>query len=78
MAAKCAKPREPDESQTKPADPQTVLLGQLAEGMRAALAEGDVEAARIAHETIGRLLGAPGAHAGGVIDLAVERTRRGG
>ena len=57
-AAKCAKPRHADESQTKPADPRTVLLAQLAEGMRAALAEGDVEAARIAHETIGRLLAA--------------------
>ncbi|KYF91106.1 hypothetical protein BE20_15655 [Sorangium cellulosum] len=34
--------------------------------------------ARIAHETIGRLLGAPGADAAAVIDLAAERTRRGG
>ncbi|WP_437294139.1 hypothetical protein [Sorangium sp. So ce426] len=55
-AAKCAKPRQADESWTKPADPRTLLLSQLAEGMRAALAAGDVEAARIAHETIGRLL----------------------
>ncbi|WP_437980856.1 hypothetical protein [Sorangium sp. So ce117] len=55
-----------------------MLLRQLADGMRAALAAGDVEAARIAHETIGRLLGAPGADAGGVIDLAAERARRGG
>jgi transcriptional regulator with XRE-family HTH domain len=60
------------------ADPRTVLLGHLAEGMREALATGDVEAARIAHETIGRLLGAPGADAAGVIDLAAERTRRDG
>ncbi|WP_437571882.1 hypothetical protein [Sorangium sp. So ce542] len=42
-----------------------------------ALAAGGVKAARIADETIGRLLGAPGADAGGVIDLAAERTRRG-
>ncbi|WP_434048548.1 MULTISPECIES: hypothetical protein [Sorangium] len=55
-----------------------MLLGQLAEAMRVALAAGDVEAARITHETIGRLLGAPGADAAGVIDLAAERTRRGG
>ncbi|WP_437621030.1 hypothetical protein [Sorangium sp. So ce1151] len=34
-----------------------MLLGQLAEAMRAALAAGDVEAARVARETIGRLLG---------------------
>ncbi|WP_437910599.1 hypothetical protein WME95_22995 [Sorangium sp. So ce327] len=45
--------------------------------MREALAAGDVEAARIAHEAIGRLLGATGADAGGVIDLAAERRRRG-
>ncbi|AUX23345.1 uncharacterized protein SOCEGT47_038680 [Sorangium cellulosum] len=77
-AAKCAEPREPDESRTKLADPRSVLLRQLAEGMREALAAGDVEAARIAHETIGRLLGAPGADVAGVIDLAAERTRRGG
>ncbi|MGK4000644.1 hypothetical protein [Sorangium sp. So ce1024] len=50
----------------------------FAEGMRAALAAGDVEAARIAHEAIGRLLGAPGADAAGIIDLAAERVRRGG
>ncbi|WP_437587892.1 hypothetical protein [Sorangium sp. So ce1000] len=55
-----------------------MLLRQLAEGMTEALAAGDVEAARIAHETIGRLLGTPDADAGGVIDLAAERTRRGG
>ncbi|WP_437994385.1 hypothetical protein [Sorangium sp. So ce145] len=46
--------------------------------MRATLAAGDVEAARIAHETIGRLLGAPGADVPGVVDLAAERARRGG
>jgi hypothetical protein len=77
VAAKCAEPRGPDESRTKPADPRSALLGQLAEGMREALAAGDVEAARIAHEAIGRLLGATGADAGGVIDLAAERRRRG-
>ncbi|WP_437996574.1 hypothetical protein WMF26_36985 [Sorangium sp. So ce185] len=77
-AAKCAKPRQADESRTKPADPRTVLLGQLAGGMREALAVGDVDTARVAHDTIGRLLGAPGADAAGVIDLAAERVRRGG
>ncbi|WP_437932570.1 hypothetical protein WMF37_25995 [Sorangium sp. So ce291] len=44
----------------------------------AALAAGSVDAARIAHETTGRLLSAPGADAAGVIDLAAERARRGG
>ncbi|HTN85811.1 MAG TPA: hypothetical protein VL242_19055 [Sorangium sp.] len=53
-----------------------MLLGQLAEGMRAALASGDVEAARIPHETIGRPLDTPGTDAAGVIDLAAERSRR--
>ncbi|WP_267898781.1 hypothetical protein [Sorangium cellulosum] len=39
---------------------------------------GDAEAARIAHETIGGLLGTPEADARGVVDLALERSRRGG
>ena len=77
-AAKCAEGREADETRTKPASPRAALLASLAEGMRAALATGDVEAARIANEAIGRILGGPGAEsAGSVIDLAAERVRRG-
>jgi hypothetical protein len=76
MTPKCAEARETDESRTKPGDPRAALVGALADGMRAALAAGDMEAARIAHETIGRLLGAPSELLGGVVDLAAERARR--
>lgn len=39
---------------------------------------GDVEAARVANEALGRLLGATGAQPGAVVDLAAERERRAG
>jgi hypothetical protein len=59
------------------ANPRTVLLEQLTAGMSAAIAVGDLEVARIAHEAIGRLLGlAPAASAAPVVDLAAERARR--
>ena len=75
---KCAEGRGADETRTKPASPRAALLASLAAGMRAALAAGDVEAARIANEAIGGILGAAGAEsAGSVIDLAAERGRRG-
>lgn len=53
------------------------LLLALADAMKAALAAGDVETARIAHDAIGRLLPAPGSDGGSVVDLATERDRRG-
>ncbi|WP_438031224.1 hypothetical protein [Sorangium sp. So ce233] len=37
--------------------PRAVLVAQLGEGLGAAAAAGDVEAVRVAHEAIGRLLG---------------------
>lgn len=43
-----------------PLNPRRELASSLAEGVRLALAAGDVEAARIAHETIGRLLAKEG------------------
>jgi hypothetical protein len=62
-------------------NPRAALLAHLAGDMAAALAAGDTEAARIAHEAVGRLLGAPacaGDDVAGavVVDLAAERTRR--
>ncbi len=59
------------------------MLGRLAEEMRRAAAAGDVEAARVAHEAMGRLLAlmaASGPVGGGaaVLDLATERDRRRG
>jgi hypothetical protein len=53
------------------------MLAHLSADMGAALAAGDTEAARVAHEAIGRLLGLPGPGAE-VVDLAVERERRAG
>lgn len=52
------------------------MIDVLNAELGAALAAGDLEAARVAHEAIGRLLGAPGA-AGDVADLAAARARRG-
>ncbi|WP_437544135.1 hypothetical protein WME97_34985 [Sorangium sp. So ce367] len=39
--------------------PRTKILAYLGEGLRLAIAAGDGEGARVAHEAIGRLLGAP-------------------
>ncbi|WP_437851535.1 hypothetical protein [Sorangium sp. So ce363] len=58
---------------------RATLLVQLGEGLRAAIVAGDVETARVVHEAIGRLLGAPapeGETAVDVVDLARERERR--
>ncbi len=64
------------------ASPRAVMLGHLYADMGAALAVGDLEAARIAHDAIGRLLAAmrPGDVPGDgapVVDLSRERERRG-
>lgn len=52
------------------------LLAELGQAIASATAAGDLEAARIAHEALARLLGPPGA-AGGVVDLSAARARRG-
>ena len=62
------------------ASPRAIMLGHLYADMGAALAVGDLEAARIAHDAIGRLLAAmrPGDGDGApVVDLATERGKRG-
>ncbi|XXX81388.1 contractile injection system protein, VgrG/Pvc8 family [Sorangium sp. So ce134] len=61
--------------------PRAVLVAQLGEGLGAAAAAGDVEAVRVAHEAIGRLLGAPSQGAAAsvqapVVDLTAERGKR--
>jgi len=56
--------------------PREAMIGTLSAGLVAALAAGDLEAARIANEAIGRLLGpAPpaAAEAGAVLELAAAR-----
>lgn len=54
--------------------PRALMLEQLTTGMRAAVETGDLEAARVAHEAIGRLLGLPSTPAP-VIDLGDERRK---
>ena len=93
-ARRCAIPGAPDESRTlpaishaatvgamqpAPATPRAAMLAHLSADMGAALAAGDVEAARVANEAIGKLLAAGEASEGApVVDLAAERRRREG
>jgi hypothetical protein len=58
---KCAIRREPDVSQTNPANPRTELIAALTEGIKTAALGGDLEAARVASEALGRLLAGAGA-----------------
>jgi hypothetical protein len=56
-----------------------VLLAALFDGARAAAMTGDLAAARIAHEAIGKLLGAAPLGEGvegTVVDLGAERRKR--
>jgi hypothetical protein len=54
------------------------LLEHLGAGLRLAVAVGDLEAARVAHEAIGRLLGAPPSSASsGVVRVTRGRRKRG-
>ncbi|WP_438014999.1 hypothetical protein WMF18_29480 [Sorangium sp. So ce315] len=60
--------------------PRAGLLAQLTELVRAALAGGDLEAARVANEALGKLLAAPEQPSGDTADvvrLSAERARRG-
>jgi len=56
--------------------PRVALVTGLAQGLAAAFADGDLAAARIAHEALGRLI--TPTIPGDVIQIAVERTKRGG
>jgi hypothetical protein len=70
-----------DEATPSPS-PRAALLEQLLARARDAVAAGDIEAARIAHEAAGKLLAAPPMEMEGagakVVDLAHERGKRGG
>lgn len=57
---------------------RAAMVALFAEQAAAAVAAGDLEAARIAHEAMGRLLASATVAPAGVVDLAVERARRGG
>jgi len=61
-----------------PASPRAVMIEHLSRGMTAALATGDVDAARVAHEAIGKLLGSAGTGGVDVGDLDGERRKHGG
>ena len=76
-----AMTRRPDATQTIQMSPREGMIGALSAGLVAAVAARDLEAARIANEAIGKLLGTPAAPAvttatGAVVDLA--SARRGG
>lgn len=64
-----------------PQNPRAALVEHLTADMRAALAAGDLQAARVAHDALGRLLGPADRHgseaaAGGtVVDIAAGRPR---
>jgi len=55
--------------------PRAALLAALTNAVRDAAAAGDLAAARVAHEALGRLLTEPGS-ASAVVDLNAERERR--
>lgn len=60
----------------KPPTPRAAFIANLAEHLTALAIAGDVEAARVASEAIGRLLGSNATAASGV-DLACARAGRG-
>ncbi|MCC6653448.1 MAG: hypothetical protein IT348_20020 [Candidatus Eisenbacteria bacterium] len=53
------------------------MIASLNVELGAALDAGDLEAAKVAHDALGRLLGADDTKARPVTDLAVERAKRG-
>jgi hypothetical protein len=60
-----------------PVPPRAALLAHLGAAVAAAVATGDLEGARVVHEAIGKLLALPSDGAAPVVDLDVERRRRG-
>ena len=54
--------------------PRATLIAALTSAIRDAAAAGDLAAARVAHDALGRLLSEPGA--GAIVDLNAERERR--
>jgi transcriptional regulator with XRE-family HTH domain len=67
-------PRLGDGNTVRQATPREALRNSLADGLPVAIRAGDIEAARIIHDTLGRLLEPS---SGPVVDLASERARRG-
>jgi len=63
------------ETDRKPLDVRAKLVAALTETISAATAAGDLHAARVAHEALGRLL-APPSDSDAVVALAASRRRR--
>jgi hypothetical protein len=75
------KPAKPRATETACAaacaiDPRGRLITALTETIAAAMAAGDVHAARVAHEALGRLLAEPGPNDATVADLGAARAKR--
>lgn len=71
----CCPPLSP--TGDTPGTPRDRFVASLAETIREASAAGDLEAARVAHDALGKLLRAPGpGGAAPVVDLATEREKR--
>ena len=67
----------PDAAPATGTSPRAKLVSVLAEAVAAAIAAGDLHAARVAHEAIGRLIAEPDPAARCVADLDSERRNRG-
>lgn len=59
-------------------NPRATLLTHLAEGLLASIEAGDLEAARIAHDSIGRLLGSAETTFAPVVHVSSRTQRSGG
>ena len=79
-ACMCATVRSQDDSQDDSTatsqSPRARLVAALTEAISAAMAAGDLHAARVAHEALGRLLEEPEPGAPVVADLGEERAKR--
>ena len=79
-AGMCANVRGRDDSQddssSGPISPRGRLVASLTETISAATAAGDLHAARVAHEALGRLLAEPEPGVAVVADLPAERSCR--
>jgi hypothetical protein len=65
------------EQPSRASNSRTTLLLHLADDLRASIVDGDLEAARIAHEAIGRLLGSEQTRLATVSELPTAASDRG-
>jgi hypothetical protein len=72
-----ARSKRFDQDEGRPESPRGALVAALTTTIAAATAAGDLHAARVAHEALGRLLAEPQRGAPAVPNLASERAKRG-